>query len=562
MSTTTRRLILTVCVLIAAAATASASDPTLGVIRRVDRPIAGSYIIAVRSDATSDIAATAASIAKAHRGQVGFVYDHAFNGFSIRASAARAAAIARDPRVIYVEEDGVAVADTTQTNPTWGLDRIDQRDLPLSGTYTYNQAGTGVTAYVIDTGIRFTHQQFGGRASFGFDAFGGNGDDCNGHGTHVAGTIGGSTYGVAKAVTLVAVRVLNCQGTGSNSGVIAGVDWVVGNHTTGPAVANMSLSSGVDSTVDAAVTNAIADGITFSVSAGNNSTAHRYVSACTRSPARVPTAITVSSTDINDKRSSFANVGTCVDLFGPGSGVLSSWNTSDTATNTISGTSMSTPHVTGTAALYLEANPSAAPSAVASAITSNASAGRVTDPGTGTPNLLLYMGFIGGGGGNNPPTAAFSESCTDLSCSFTDGSTDSDGSVVGWSWAFGDGGTSTTQSPVHAYATSGTYTVTLTVTDNGAATGQTSHAVTVSTGGGGITLSTTGYVVSGIRKVDLTWSGATGSFVDVYRNGVKITTTANDGFHTDSPKAAGTYTYQVCNQGTATCSNDSTVVFS
>src|SRR5262249_51466616 len=237
----------------------------------------------------------------------------------------------------------------TQSNATWGIDRIDQRNLPLSGTYTYNFTGAGVHAYIIDTGIRATHQNFGGRVSSqGFTAINdGNGtNDCNGHGTHVSGTVGSSTYGVAKGVTLHAVRVLSCSGSGSTSGVIAGVDWVTQNRIL-PAVANMSLGGGVSTALDTAVNNSINSGVTYAIAAGDTN-------PCTLSPARVAAALTVGATTMTDARSSFSNFGTCVDLFAPGSSITSTWNTSDTATNTISGTSMATPHVTGVAALYLQ----------------------------------------------------------------------------------------------------------------------------------------------------------------------------------------------------------------
>jgi subtilisin family serine protease len=324
----------------------------------------------------------------AYGGKVNRTYMHALNGYAAEMTEAEAAALSEDPRVAFVEEDAVMTIDTTQTGATWGLDRIDQRDRPLNGTYVYNHTGSGVRAYIIDTGIRTTHTQFGGRASAVFDAFGGSGQDCNGHGTHVAGTVGGSTYGVAKSALLRAVRVLDCSGSGSTSGVISGVDWVTANHIS-PAVANMSLGGGASSALDTAVNNSINSGVTYSIAAGNSN-----ADACTQSPARVAAAITVGSTTSTDARSSFSNFGTCVDIFAPGSSITSSWATSDTATNTISGTSMATPHVTGATALYLQTFPGSSPATIRNALVNNSTMNRITGVGTGSPNRLLYTLFF------------------------------------------------------------------------------------------------------------------------------------------------------------------------
>jgi subtilisin family serine protease len=327
-------------------------------------------------------------MARMYRGKLKHVYKHALNGFSIEMSESDAEAMAQDYRVLFVEEDGVMTADATQTNPPWGLDRIDQRNLPLNATYNYNWTGSGVRAYIIDTGIRTAHTQFGGRASAVFDAFGGNGQDCNGHGTHVAGTVGGSTYGVAKSSLLRAVRVLDCNGSGSTSGVISGVDWVRQNFIA-PAVANMSLGGGVSSALDTAVNNLSNAGVTIAVAAGNSN-----ANACNSSPARAANAITTGSTTTTDARSSFSNFGTCVDIFAPGSGILSAWFSSNTATATLSGTSMASPHVAGVAALYKQANPSASATTVRNAIVNNATTNKVTNAGTGSPNRLLYSLFF------------------------------------------------------------------------------------------------------------------------------------------------------------------------
>lgn len=329
----------------------------------------------------------------------------AMQGMALQANEENLAEILKNPEVDFVEEDQIISlgntfdAQANQSNPVWGLDRIDQRDLPLNNAYQYNYDGTGVTAYVIDTGVRNSHSEFGGRSSSGYDFVDNdnNANDCNGHGTHVAGTIGGSTYGVAKNVKIVGVKVLGCNGSGTNSGVIQGINWVANQAQSdgGPSVANMSLGGGASSATDNAVQNAVSSGVTFVVAAGNDNS-----NACNYSPARAPSAVTVGSTTSSDYRSSFSNYGTCLDIYAPGSSVKSAWHTSNSATNTISGTSMASPHVAGVVALILDENPSYSPSQVVSSLSNNASNNKVIDAKTGSPNKLLYTE---GGGIITPP---------------------------------------------------------------------------------------------------------------------------------------------------------------
>ncbi|NES28322.1 S8 family serine peptidase [Micromonospora terminaliae] len=385
----------------AAALTAAASTPALaaptGDVRYASAPdaISGSYLVVLKGDAVgaansltarTAVPDRAAGLAKRYGGSVGTVWSAALTGYSAKLSPAQARRLAADPAVAYVEQDRVVTTQATQTNPpSWGLDRIDQRNLPLNASYTYPNTASNVRAYIIDTGIRTTHTDFGGRATWGTNTVDSNNTDCNGHGTHVAGTVGGTRYGVAKGVRLIAVKVLNCSGSGSTTGVVSGINWVTSNAVK-PAVANMSLGGGASSSIDNAVTNSVNSGVTYAVAAGNSS-----ANACNSSPARAAAAITVGSTTSSDARSSFSNYGSCVDIFAPGSSIVSAYRTSDTASSTLSGTSMASPHVAGAAALVLGANPGYSPAQVTSYLTTNATTGKVTNPGSGSPNRLLFV---------------------------------------------------------------------------------------------------------------------------------------------------------------------------
>jgi serine protease len=453
-------------------------------IHTTERAIPGRYIVVLNDEQPAiraNVRPMVVELTRQFGGRVAHVFEHTIRGFAVSMSATEAAALARDPRVRYIEQDSERFIVATQNGATWGLDRIDQRDRPLNSTYTYDTLAANVDVYVIDTGIRASHDEFGSRVGSGFTAIsdGNDTDDCNGHGTHVTGTIGGTTYGIAKGATLHAVRVLGCTGSGSTSGVIAGVDWVTANRIP-PAVANMSLGGGASTALDDAVRRSVAAGVTYAIAAGNSN-----ADACGSSPARVSQALTVGSSTSGDVRSSFSNFGTCVDIFAPGSSITSAWITNDAATNTISGTSMASPHVAGVAALYLATNPGATAADVHAAVVNNASVNTLTSIGTGSPNRLLYSIFGGSAPPpvDAPPVASFTFTCNGLACSFNAGASTDDRGITNYTWTFGDGQSGSGATVSHAYGSGGTFTVQLIVTDAANQADNETRSVTVSAGG-------------------------------------------------------------------------------
>ena len=444
--------------------------------------------IVVFKSTVQDPAGRANQLIAAHGGRLRFTYSHALKGFAADLPIQAEEALLNNPNVAYVEPDLLVRADDIEPNATWGLDRIDQRALPLDATYAYSTTGAGVHVYILDSGIRTTHREFGGRASGAYTAISdGNGtSDCTGHGTHVAGTIGGTTYGVAKGVTLFAVRVLDCSGWGTWSQIIAGIDWVTQNRQL-PAVANMSLGGTASSAVNQAVQNSIAAGVVYAVAAGNNG-----ADACNYSPASAPAALTVGAVSNSDNYQSFSNYGPCLDLFAPGQAIRSAYYVDDTSSVLKAGTSMASPHAAGVAALYLSAHPSATPAEVASAIVSGGTAGVLTGVPSGTANLLLYSNVAAGSTPLPPPPPppstdqapypSFTSSCPKGLCTFdASGSTDDHG-IASYTWDFGDGSASVTASSAivsHAFGAKGQYTVTLRVTDTAGQAGQTQRVVRI-----------------------------------------------------------------------------------
>jgi subtilisin family serine protease len=452
--------------------------------------VADEYLVVLRDD-ISDVAGASQVSGAAVLSQWGT----ALKGYAVRANAEQVRAIREDPRVRFVEPNGrVSIVATQSPVPSWGLDRIDQVSLPLSGGYTYANNGAGVHAYIIDTGIRETHTEFTGRIGNHFDAVtaGGTANDGNGHGTHVAGTVGGTLHGVAKGVTLHAVRVLDASGSGTWAQVISGINWVAANRIQ-PAVANMSIGGGLNSAVNTATTGLVNTGGVFTaVASGNGDIFGNPLDACNQSPASTPEATTVNASQINDSRASFSNYGVCTDIFAPGVNITSAWNTSNTATNTISGTSMATPHVTGAGALYRSANPSQTPAQVDAALKANAALNKITNPLAGTPNRLLNIQFIGSGGGNVAPVANFTITCTTTttpSKCVLDAAPSTDDAGFGnltFAWANNVGRPAKTgQLATYNYATNNTFNVTLTATDAGGLSHQVTKQVIIPASGGG-----------------------------------------------------------------------------
>jgi len=456
----------------------SAAAPLFAAAPGGGRAIPDQFIVVLKEGSNPRAVAAVADVTPR------YVYEHALSGFAARLNTGQLTALRNNPNVAYIEEDQAITLTATQNSATWGIDRTDQRALPLSGTYNYNQDGTNVHAYIIDTGLRYDHAEFSGRVGGGYDAVdGGSADDCNGHGPHVSGTVWGTTYGMAKKVTIHPVRVLDCNGSGTTSGVVAGMDWVTANRVK-PAVANMSLGGGASTAMDDATNRMINAGVITVVAAGNDN-----ANACNYSPARVAAAITVGATDKTDARASYSNYGSCLDIFGPGSSITSAWHTSSSATNTISGTSMATPHVAGAAALFLSQVTGATNAQTRDQLVYHATSGKVTNPGSGSPNKLLhslfyiYTGSLSGTGVSQwkPSTSGYSANVSGPHIAKLTGPSGTDFDLYlqkynGSAWADVASGTSSSSSEsvtyngssgsyrweAYSYSGSGSYTLTTT----------------------------------------------------------------------------------------------------